>query len=149
MQVKETVDFSKGPIPDVHDKEGAPFWEGTRRGEIRFPKCRSCNRFHWYPCIICPFCQSSDIEWQVITSQPRLFIWTCVMWNLGPLFEANGPYIAALVEFDEAPNLRLPALLVDCKSEELSIGMPLEVVFQRINDELTMPLFKPKREKPS
>ena len=141
--MKEYIDFSKGPLPDVEDKEGAPFWEGTRQGEIRFPRCRSCNRFHWYPCVLCPFCHSSDIEWQAVTGQPKLFTWTYVRWDLGSLFQVQGPYIVALAEFDDAPDVRLVANLVDCQPDEVYIGMPLEVVFQQVNDKLTMPLFKP------
>ena len=148
-QAKENIDYSKGPLPDVDDKEGAPFWEGTCQGEIRFPKCRSCNQFHWYPCVLCPFCHSPDIEWQALTSQARLFSWTCVRRDLGPLFAIRGPHIIGLVEFDEAPDLRLVTNLVDCQPEEVYVGMPLEAVFQRVNDNVTLPLFKPKRDKSS
>ena len=51
----------------------------------------------------------------------------------------------ALVEFDEAPELYLTTDLVECRPEDIYIGMPLEVVFQRVNDRLTMPLFKPMK----
>lgn len=154
MKIKESIDFSKRPLPDAEDKEGGQFWEGTRQGEIRFPKCNNCNQFHWYPAVLCPFCHSSDIEWQALTSQPRLYTWTFVQWNLAQtsykdLFETQGPYIAALVEFDEAPGLYLPTNLFDCQPEEVHIGMPLEVIFQKVNDEITMPAFKPKRDKQS
>jgi uncharacterized OB-fold protein len=55
----------------------------------------------------------------------------------------------ALVEFEEAPGLYLVSNLVGCQPEEVYIGMPLEVVFQRVNDKLTMPLFKPIKDMPS
>ena len=147
--MKEYIDFSKGPLPDVDNKEGAAFWEGTRQGELRFPRCHSCNRFHWYPCVLCPFCHSPNIEWQAIKSQPKVYTWTCVRRPLGPLFAIRGPHIVALVEFDEAPGLYLVANLVGCQPEEVYIGMPLEVIFQRVNDKLTMPLFKPIKDMPS
>jgi uncharacterized protein len=143
--VKEYIDFSKGPLPDVDLKESVPFWEGTRKGEIRFPRCRSCHRFHWYPTVLCPFCSSADIEWQTLTSQPRVNTWTYVVYPVG-IFATIGPRIVALVEFDEAPDCHLATNLVDCKDEEIYVGMPLEVVFQKINDRLTMPLFRPKKD---
>jgi uncharacterized OB-fold protein len=78
-----------------------------------------------------------------------LFTWTCVRWKLGPIFEIRGPHIVALAEFEEAPYLYLVSNLVDCQPEDVRIGMPLEIVFQKVNDRLTMPLFKPKRDKSS
>ena len=143
----EYIDFSKGPLPDVDDKEGAAFWEGTRNEELRFPRCRSCNRFHWYLCSLCPFCHSPDIEWKAITCQPKLWSWTYVRWPIGRLFDIHGPYILILVEFDEAPGVHLVSDLVDCQPEDVYIGMPLEVIYQRINERVTMPLFRPSDKK--
>jgi uncharacterized OB-fold protein len=144
--VQEAVDFSNVPLPDVDNTEGAPFWAGTLKGELRFPRCGSCQRFHWYPAVRCPFCHSPDIEWRSITSQPRVYTWTCVRRPLSPLFAIRGPHIVALVEFAEAPGIYLITNLVDCQPEEVHIGMPLEVVFQRVNDRLVMPLFKPAKD---
>jgi uncharacterized OB-fold protein len=140
--LEQYMDFSKGPLPLVGDEECLPFWEGTRRGEIRFPKCQVCNRFHWYPCTLCPFCYSPNIKWQALTSQARLFTWAYVKWNL-PAYGIRGPFVMILVEFDEAPGLYLTSDLIECRPENVRIGMPLQVVFQRINNKLMMPLFKP------
>jgi uncharacterized OB-fold protein len=146
--MKEYIDFSKGPLPDVDDPEGAPFWEGTRQGEIRFPKCQDCNRFHWYPCTLCPFCHSPNIKWEAVPGQARLFTWSYVKWNL-PVVAIRGPLNVILVEFDGAPDLYLTSDLVDCQPEDVYIGMPLEVVFQKVDDKITMPLFKPMKDKSS
>jgi uncharacterized OB-fold protein len=143
--MKEYIDFSQGPLPDVEFSGWADFWEGTRRGEIRLPRCRDCHQFHFYPCWLCPFCHSPNIEWYTITSQPRLFTWTYVRRNLSPVFTIRGPYIVALVEFNEAPNLYLTTNLVECQLEDIHIGMPLEAVFQRVDDKITMPLFRPMK----
>jgi uncharacterized OB-fold protein len=143
--VKQYIDFSNGSLPSVEAYESAPFWEGTRQSEIRFPKCQVCNKFHWYPSTLCPFCHSPDIKWQAIKSQAKLFTWAYVKWNL-PAFGIRGPFIMVLVEFDEAPGLYLTSDLVECRAEDVRIGMPLEVVFQQVNSEITMPLFKPMKD---
>lgn len=95
--------------------------------------------------MLCPFCHSPDTEWRAITQRPKVYTWTYVRRPLSPLFAILGPHIVALVEFDKTPGIYLVTNLVDCQPEEVYIGMPLEVVFQRINDKLTMPLFKPQR----
>jgi uncharacterized OB-fold protein len=145
--MKEYIDFSNGPLPDVEYRECAAFWEGTRKGEIRFPRCQDCKKYHFYPYWLCPFCHSPNIKWQALTSQPRLFTWTCVRRNLSPVFSIRGPYIVALVEFDEAPGFYLTTNLVECQPEDLQIGMPLEVIFQKVDDKITMPIFKPIKDK--
>ena len=52
----------------------------------------------------------------------------------------------ALVEFEEVPEVRLVTTLVDLELEDVRIGMPLKVIFQRVNDNVTMPLFKPVKD---
>jgi uncharacterized OB-fold protein len=144
-RMKIYYDYSQGPyLPDPEDYETAAFWEGTRRGEIRFPRCQDCGQFHWYPCVLCPFCHSPNIKWQAVANKATLFTWTCVRRAIGPLYDiAQGPYIIALVEYDEAPGVYLVTNLVDCQPEDVYISMSLETVFQRINDTVVMPLVKP------
>jgi len=146
--MEKYADFSKGPLPDVEFKEWASFWEGTRQGEIRLPRCRDCHQFHFYPCWLCPFCHSANIEWEALTSQPRLFSWTYVRRKLNPvMFKLRGPYNMALVEYDEAPGCHFMTNLVECQLEDLYIGMPLEAVFQKIDEKITIPLFRPMKDK--
>jgi len=149
QQSKEYIDYAKGPLPDVENDEWADFWEGTRQSEIRLPWCQDCHQFHFYYSWLCPHCHSPNIEWHKLTSQPRLFTWTCARRNMAPLFTICGPYICALVAYDEAPTCYLTANLVECQPEDLQIGMPLEAVFQKIDDKITMPLFKPAKNKRS
>lgn len=153
--MKEYIDFSNGPLPYTEDNEGVPFWEGTRQGEIRFPKCQKCHKYNWYPTVLCPYCQSDDIKWEKLTSQPRLYTWSDLkvsgpMWNVGTYHGVKSSEevrIVALVEYEEAPQLFLATNLVECTPQDVYIGMPLEVVFQRVNDEVTMPLFRPLKKK--
>lgn len=51
------------PIPSIDPYVSKPFWDGAKEGKLMLPRCCSCNKCHWYPRIICPFCYSSSIEW--------------------------------------------------------------------------------------
>ena len=59
----------------------------------------------------------------------------------------NGPYAIALVKLEEGP--RMMTNIVECEQtpEQLDLDMALEVVFQKMNDEITLPFFRPEREK--
>ena len=59
--------------------------------------------------------------------------------GLGPLHvRDSGPPEAV----DDAPTVRMTTNILDCPVEDIHFGMPVEVVFQKVNDELTMPYFR-------
>lgn len=53
----------------------------------------------------------------------------------------NAANLVALVELDEG--VRLPSNIVDCPPEEVTGGMRVQVVFHDINEEVSLPQFKP------
>jgi len=46
--------------------------------------------------------------------------------------EMIAPYVIAIVELEEGPRITTQ---IDCKPEEVYIGMPVEVVFRRIKED--------------
>jgi uncharacterized OB-fold protein len=49
--------------------------------------------------------------------------------------------VAAVVDLEEGP--RMMTNVVDCDFDALEIGMPLEVAFHPIADDVTIPVFRP------
>jgi uncharacterized OB-fold protein len=49
--------------------------------------------------------------------------------------------VIALVELEEGT--RLVSNLLDVDPGDVHVGMPVEVSFEKVDDELTLPLFKP------
>jgi uncharacterized OB-fold protein len=139
-------DFASGPFPEMDREEYKPFWKGAREGRLYFPRCHSCERFHWYPSILCPHCQSKEIEWTPIQGQGKVYTWTVVRHPFHPSFQSRLPLIVALVEFEDAPGIRLVTNIIRCKPEEVYVSMPVEVIFLEINKLFTMPVFKPVHE---
>jgi uncharacterized OB-fold protein len=60
-----------------------------------------------------------------------------------PAFFADAPYNVAIVELEEG--VRMHTSVVECANEDLRVGMPVEVVFEKVNDEVTLPRFRPLR----
>ena len=139
------IDYSRGPLPDLSNPVFLPFWEAASNKELRFPKCRNCNQFHWYVQILCPHCQSRDMEWVKVKGHGTVYTWTTVRHAFLPEFESRLPFIAVIVLFQDAPGIRFIANLVDCKPEDVRIGMAVEIFFQKVNEEVTIPLFRPIR----
>ncbi len=59
-----------------------------------------------------------------------------------PEFEV--PYTVAIVELEEGWHMLTN--LVDCPPEEMRVGLPVEVTFRRMSDEVTLPLFRPRAD---
>ena len=129
-------------LPDPDDPELAPFWEGTRRGELRIPRCRTCGRFVWYPQPVCPGCAGVDFGWERVSGRARLFTWVTVRRAFLPAFDDVVPFLTALVALEEDPAVRL-ATRLDCPvGAPLRLNLPLEVAFERVDDRLTLPKFR-------
>jgi uncharacterized OB-fold protein len=59
---------------------------------------------------------------------------------ISPAFTEDVPYNVAIVELDEGP--RLMTSIVGCDPEALKVGTPVEIVYDDINDEITLPRFR-------
>jgi uncharacterized OB-fold protein len=51
------------------------------------------------------------------------------------------PYVIAVVELVEQPDLRMVANIVECAPEDVAVGMPVRVAFQQHDDSL-VPVFR-------
>ena len=60
-----------------------------------------------------------------------------------PGFADDVPFVTAIVELEEGPKMATNVIIENPTFENLKIGMPLEVVFEDITDELALPKFKP------
>ena len=139
----EMTDYIK-PLPYVHE-ETRPFWEGTKRHELWLQRCRDCGNFYFYPRSICPHCFSSNTEWIRASGQGKIYSFT-VSYKVGSrAFEHDAPYNIAIVELEEG--VRMMTNIVECRPEELRIDMPVEVVFDDVTPQITLPKFRPTSQK--
>jgi uncharacterized OB-fold protein len=126
------------PLPVISDYN-RPFWEGARRHELRLQRCNSCRKF-WAPNgPVCPHCFSEDYSWDKVQGRGKIAAWVVFHKVYHPAFATDVPYNVAFVELDEGP--RIIANVIGVRNDELRIGMPVEVVFEDVTDEITLPKF--------
>lgn len=130
-----------GPIP-VPTPETRPFWEAARRHELTLQRCRACDAYLFYPRAACPRCLGADLEWRRVSGRGTLHTFTVVHrgargFPLGP------PYVIAIVELAEGPRLMTNLVGVDPDPARITIGMPVEVVFEDVSAEIALPRFRP------
>jgi uncharacterized OB-fold protein len=124
-----------------YDNQG--FWEGIKQHRLVFQKCKTCGLIIHRPRPMCPRCNAMDMEWAPSTGEGHIYSWVNFVYVNAAYPGIKVPYIVALAEMLEG--VRLVANMHDITREEIFVGMPVEVVFEDIADDLTLPRFK-KRE---
>ncbi len=123
--------------PIIHH-DNAFFWEGTKDGRLLYRACARCGRIHHPSGPMCPQCNS--VEWDVRQSSGKGEIYSFAIGYYPQFPGLEYPNPVVLVELEE--NWRLVANLVGTDIEEIAIGLPVQVEFKYIDDELTVPQFR-------
>ncbi|MGH7864622.1 MAG: Zn-ribbon domain-containing OB-fold protein [Candidatus Binataceae bacterium] len=141
MADEKAVKYSK-PLPHL-DEENRPWWEALKRHELYVQRCRDCGDLRYYPRAQCTECLSPNTEWVKCSGRGKVYTFTVTNQNQAPGFRESLPYIMAYVELDEG--LRMLSNIVECRPEEATIGMPVEVVYDDVTPEVTLAKFRPAR----
>ena len=108
-------------------------------------RCAECRQVRFPPRPMCPACQSMRDEWVPMRGTGTVYSWIVVHPPVLPAFAQDAPYAVALVQLDDDPALRLVGTIVGMPLDELAAGIPVEVVFDDVTEEVTLPKWK-KRE---
>ncbi len=128
------------PLPDIHE-ETRSFWEGCKNHELLVQKCLDCGHLYFYPRSICPECLSYNNEWVKASGRGKVYSYTVSFRPPTEAFLEDLPYNIAIIELEEG--VRIMSNIVECDNDNLTIGMPVEAVFEDITPEITLPRFKP------
>jgi uncharacterized OB-fold protein len=131
--------MSERPLPAI-TPETRHFWEGTRAGELRLQKCMACQHVYFPPRPFCPQCASQDVN--VFRASGRATLLSYVIHHR-PVPGFVPPYSIAVVELEEGPRMMTNIIEVEQTPAALQLDMALEVVFQALNEEISLPLFRP------
>jgi len=130
------------PLPRI-TPDNRPFWEACRQQRLELPHCEACARAYWPPGPLCPHCFGGAVGWRSASGRGEVAAFVVVHQKWFPAFEADIPYNVAEIELEEGP--RISASLVDIANDEISVGLAVEVVFDPVTDEVTLPRFRPRR----
>ncbi len=117
------------------------FWEGSRVGELRIQQCRECGYLQHPPGNRCPACGATSMGYRVVSGRGTLYSYVVAHHPRVPSFDY--PLNIGLVELEEG--VRLVTNITDCRSEQLKVGMPLEVWHMPTHEDVSLPMFRPAR----
>ena len=129
----------KKPLPHL-DEENRWFFEACARHQLVLQKCSSCGTVRFYPRALCPSCMSSKTDYVRASGRGRVYTFTVTHQNQAPGFRDELPYVMAYVELEEG--LRILTNVVNTPPNEVTIGMPVEVLFEDIDENLAIPKFQ-------
>ncbi len=130
----------KKPLPQP-TPWSKPFWDGCKRHELLIQKCMDCKNPIFSPKLFCPHCLSTRLEWVKASGKGRVYSYT-VVYSYGPTeFSEDTPYIVAVVELEEG--VRMMSNIVECTPGRVKCDIKVEVVFDDITEDFTLPKFKP------
>ena len=125
------------PTPDTQ-----PFWDAVKRHQLSLPKCKACGQLHYFPRPFCPHCFSWDLEWVRCSGKGKLYSYV-INHRPAPGFEEEAPYVIAVVELDEGPRMLSNLIDIEPTPEAVQVDMPVEILFQDVNEEMAMFTFRP------
>ncbi len=129
------------PLPEFRP-ETKPFWDACKNHELVIPRSKTTGEYFFYPRAFSPGDDmTDDIEW--VKASGKAKVWTFAIHHMGPTkaYKGDPPYVVALVETDEG--VKMMTNVVDCDPKDVHIDMEVEVVFDDVTDEVTLPKFRP------
>ena len=126
------------PVPQIND-DNRDFWTAGRDRELLIVRCNDCGYYIHPPSPRCPRCLSENVEPSPVSGRGRVYTYTVNRRAWSPGLEV--PYVIAIVQLDEQPDLRLMTNIVGCSADEVAIDMPVRVEF-REQGEAFVPVFR-------
>lgn len=128
------------PVPAI-DPDSAPYWEGARQGRLMIQRCRATGQTFLYSRQLVPGVVEDQVEWIEASGLGTIYSFTVARRPAGQPFAEDCPYVIVSVELAEGA--RVMSNLVTDDPDSVAIGQPVQVVFDRVSGDLTIPKFKP------
>ena len=132
-------DYTK-PLPRGEDVNGE-FYQFCKQHELCFQRCQDCGAWRHMPRESCAACGSFNWRWERSSGKGQVFSWTVIHRAMHPGFAPDVPYATVVIELAEG--VRLVSQVLDLAPEQLYVGLPVEVVFDDVTPEVTLPKFRP------
>jgi uncharacterized OB-fold protein len=133
----DVAEYTK-PLPPI-TKLNAPFWEGTKAGELRLQTCNECGK-QWYPSSThCPNCLSRDWAWKAVSGRGKVWSWVVFHQRYFKAFENDLPYNVSFIELEEG--VMMMATVRGIEDSEMHCDLPVTVQFEEATDQQSVPYF--------
>ncbi len=122
--------------------ETKPYWDGLKEGKLMLQRNKATGRAYFPPRPFDPRDPFAEVEWFQASGRGTLATYV-ISHRPPPGYEA--PFSIAVVELEEG--VKMMTNIIDCPQtpEALQLDMPVEIVFHQVNDDVTLPLWRPAK----
>ena len=138
-----TTDTYTKLIPTPNQDTQA-YWDALRAHRLTFQTCGKCGTPRHYPRPVCDRCYSMDVVWKDASGRGKVHSWTVAHHPFHPGFKGEVPYTLVTVDLEEGVRMQAQLKGADGKGGEikdLKLGLPVEVRFEKVKDDLVLPYF--------
>jgi uncharacterized OB-fold protein len=128
------------PIPEI-TTELRPFFEASRNGQLVVQKCGKCGDLRFPPHRLCSKCLSRESSWAPVSGEGEVYSFIVMHRVYHPAFASQVPYAVAMIKLKEGAKMISNVVGIDPRT--IKCGMPVKVSFEKLNDEVTLPMFRP------
>lgn len=128
------------PIP-LKNQDNSPYWDAADRHELSLQRCDSCHEYAHPPGPSCAKCGSTELSWVSLGNDVKASIYSYVISYRPflPGFQDDLPLIIAQAELDEVPQVKITCNVLQCKPEDIEIGMPVQMIWEDIVEDRALP----------
>lgn len=127
------------PIPAI-TPDLREFFDGARQGRLMVQRCDGCGTLRFPAHDLCSKCNSSASHWVPVSGRGEVFSFNIMHQVYHPGFAKEVPYAVVMVELEEG--CKFVSNLLGVKPHEIKCGMPVEVVFEKLSDDVSIPKFR-------
>lgn len=130
------------PVPKPHpvtDPGTEPYWRGVGEHKLLLKSCLDCDKPHFYPRELCPYCYSDQFQWIEAAGTGEIYTYTVCHRPAGPAFADDVPYVIAIVALDEGPQMMTRLF---GPRDTARIGARVKVRYEHEGDGLVLPFFE-------
>lgn len=132
------------PVRPAPDSLTSFFWDGARAHRLLIQRCYDCGQFQHPPEPVCHHCLSFSLGADEVSGRGTIYSFEVATQAFHPWFADKIPFVIAVVELAEQPNLKLITNIVevDPDSAAIQVGAEVEVTWHQLDDEFTLPVFR-------
>lgn len=134
------TDYSK--LAPQATPETQPYWDGLKEGKLMLQRSKSSGEAYFPPRPWFPGDPSQEVEWFEASGKASL---TSYVINHRPPPGFDGPVAIAIVTLAEGPKMLTNLVDVEQTPEALELDMALELAPHKVDDNITLPLFRPAK----